>query len=498
MAKQGEQKEEIGITASKEKDFSEWYIQVIQKAGIIEKRIPDSKGFYGYPSWGALILRKIERIFEDELEKTGHLPVRSPIPIPETLLGLEEKHAGFIAEVWKITHGRGNQKLEIPKLLRPTGESILYPMYKFWVRSYKDLPLKKYETTPSFRAEPDKAIFPLLRSHQFYWIEAHDVQKSNEEADKQVREDMEIFEKVMEKLAIPFCLFKRPEWDKFQGADYSCAYDAPLPDHNVLQICTTHNLGQNFSKPFEIKFKDNDGKEKNAYQTCFGPGVSRIVGALVSIHGDDKGLVLPPAIAPIQVVIVPISISSDIEKAKLKKIKEILEKEGIVVKLDDREEYTPGWKFHEWEMLGVPVRIEIGPKEIKEKKLTIARRDGGKKIISEENAAKEISKIFEDMTKNIYSKAKIFLTIDPAKNLREIEEKQKKGACILEIPFCDKENCIEQLKERNTKVRGILLFQNKEKSVEECEENAIKKAKGKECAVCGKAASRIVFIAKQY
>jgi prolyl-tRNA synthetase len=492
----------LGLTVKKEEDFSEWFIEVLSKAEVVDKRIPDSRGFYGYPSWGTIILERLEGLFKKALEATGHKPIRTPTVIPETLLKVEERHAkGFIPEGWVITHGRGGQKLEINKLLRPTGETIIYSLYKYWVRSYRDLPLKRYEVTASYRAEPDHAIFPLLRSHQFYWLEAHDVQSSYEEADKQIREDMHIFEDVAwNSLAIPFFLFKRPDWDKFAGAEYSCAYDVPLPSRKVLQLATTHNLGRNFSKAFGIKFIDESEHEHYAYQTCFGPGISRILGGMIALHGDDRGLVLPPAISPIQIIIIPI-IFKKYSKAVLDKSKELkakLVKEGFRVFVDDSDK-TAGWKFNEWELKGVPIRIEIGPEDLRKNQVTVVKRVDNKRLhVKEKELVQKIRKYLEDVLKCLQEKAKKILVIDRAESFEEIKEMQDRKSTMIEIAFCDQMSCVEKLKEINTKVRGILLFKNNEKTVDECELTARRAARGKKCAVCGMKANRMVVVSKQY
>jgi len=493
---------QLGLSVKK-KDFSRWYEEITFLSSIIEKRTPNSRGFYSYPFWGTEIFRKMEAIYEEELKKTGHRPIRTPTVIPETLLALEKEHAkGFAPETWTITHGREKKKLEIPKVLRPTGEMIIYSSFKFWVRSWRDLPFKTFETRQIFRAEPDAAILPLLRSHEFFWVEAHDVQSSNEEADKQVIEDIGIFSNVLKKFCLPFTVFKRPEHDKFPGAVYTCAYDIPMPDRKVLQIGSTHNLGQNFSRAIGIKFQTKDEKEDFVYQTCFGPAVSRTLGGLIAIHGDDKGLVLPPQLSPILVIIIPIYYKD--KKTVLKHTKEIEKKllsSGISCRIDDREQYTPGFKFNEWELKGVPIRLEIGPKDIEKKQVVLVRRDTSeKKSIKLADLEKEIKTTAEAISKNMLEKAQKSLKIDKATTLDEIIKKNKQGTHLIEVPFCDETSCAENLKDKSSgiKVRGVWLFRNKEKTVQDCEKKAILAAKGKKCAICSKKAKKMVFLARQY
>jgi len=495
-------KTQEGITVSKDQDFSEWYTQITQKCEIVDKRIPNSKGFYGYPDWGSRILSLLEQLYQKELDKTGHLPIRTPTLIPETLLKLEQEHAqGFVPEGWLVTQGRNNKKLNVKKLLRPTGETIIYPLYHYWVRSHQDLPLKRYEVTSSYRAEPDNAIFPLLRSHQFYWIEAHDVQATNEQADQQIKEDMHIFESVTWKeLSLPFFLFKRPEWDKFAGADYTCAYDTPLPDKKVLQIGTTHNLGQHFSKPFKIKFIDEKAHEGYTYQTCFGMGISRILGAIIAIHGDNQGLVLPPPIAPVQVIITPILVKGEDKKilAKVKELETKLNESGIRVHSDTSAK-TPGWKFNHWEMKGVPIRLEIGPNELKSKKLILVKRTTKEKLtVAESKIVESVKETLDKILKELLAKSKKLISIEEAKSLDDIHKLFKEGSTFIEVPFCNQVKCAEKLKEKNIKVRGIQLFQNKESTVTESEETANNRAKNQKCIICSKAAKQSVILAKQY
>ncbi len=491
-----------GITVGK-KNFSEWYEQVVLKCGLADKRLENSRGFYGYPPWGSKILREVERLFESELIEKEHSPIRTPTAIPVTLLEKEKEHAtGFAPEVFMITKGHGGKDLEIPKVLRPTGEAVMYPYFSYWIQTYKDLPFKVFETRPSFRAERTNAIFPLLRTAEFFWIESHTAQVSNDDADKQVKEDMTIFKKVVEdNLAIPFMLFKRPEWDKFAGAEYTCAYDSPLPDGRISQIGTTHNLGLNFSKPFDVTYVDKNNKKQFCHQTSFGMGVSKILGMLAAIHGDDNGLVLPPKVAPIQIVIVPIYYKDDEKEAALRLANSVKSKlKKFRIKIDSRDNYSPGWKFNEWEMKGVPIRIEIGPKDVEKNQVVLVRRfDRNKEFIPiSDLSSKTIEKKFEEITELMFAKAEENFKRAKADSFEGILKEINAGIHLVEIPFCNSQKCVEKLKEETIKVRGVQLFANGEKSVEESVETSRKAAKGKKCAVCGKPAKEIVWVARQY
>jgi prolyl-tRNA synthetase len=376
----------------------------------------------------------------------------------------------------------------------------MYSIFKYWIRSYRDLPFKSYETRSVFRAEPENAVFPLFRCNEFYWLEAHDVQRTYEEADAQVKQDMQIYDKVVWKdLSIPFILLKRPEWDKFLGADYTCAYDAPLPDGRVLQIGTTHNLGQNFSKAFGIMFLDEDEKKKYAYQTSYGPGTCRILGEMIAVQSDNNGLVLPFIAAPTQFVIIPILGKNNEKIIRLAgKIKKELK--DYSVEIDDREEYSAGWKFNEWELKGAPFRIEIGSKELTTEKVTIVDRiKRNKTSVKMKELNKKIKDLIQKYDKELKEKALKALKLSKASTKADVLKKNKTGVHLIEIPFCNKQSCADKLREEsNIRVRGVALFKHEEKSVVECEEKARQRAKGKKCAICNNNAELMSYVAKQY
>lgn len=476
---------ELGLSVKKEENFGKWYLEVLQKAEVVDYRY-GVKGFIVYMPLGMLILREIQRIFEDELEKTGHKPIMFPVLIPESSLKKESEHIkGFEKEVFWITRA-GKRKLEEKLFLRPTSETAIYPSYSLWIRSHQNLPLKLYQAVSVYRYET-KMTKPLLRGREFFWIETHTAQKTYEDAENQVKEDMKIFEKIMKYLGISFLLLKRMEWDKFAGAKESYAYDTLLPDGKILQIGTTHNLGNSFARAFKIKYTDKDKKKKYVNQTCFGPGLSRIMGAIIAIHGDDRGLIIPPVIAPLQIVIVPIYTKNEKTKV-LEKCGEILgrlEELGYRVHLDDREKYTPGFKFHEWEMKGVPLRIEIGPLDIKNKKISFVRRDFLERMtIDEEKLEQQVIETLDSITFQLQKRGTEMLKIQDAKNYKDIKKKLKQGGFI-RISFCMKEKCAEKLKEdTGAEIRGT-LFEKRTK------------IKGK-CAICGRPGKEKVYIGKAY
>jgi len=467
------------------KNFSEWYSKVLEKAEIVDDRY-SVKGFHINLSWGMFIIDKIYSIWESELENKNHKKVLFPAVIPEENFEKEKEHVeGFKPEVFWICEA-GNNKLERRLSLRPTSETAFYQMYSLWIRSYKDLPLKLYQSCSVFRYET-KATKPLIRAREFLWIESHCSFKTKEEALSQVLEDMEITKRVYDKLGIPFLFFKRPEWDKFKGSVFTFAADTMLPDKKRLQLPSTHYLGENFAKAFNIKFEDGDGNKKWVHQTCYGPPISRTLATIISIFGDNKGLRLPFDLAPIQIIIIPILKKGEEEKILnyCNKIKEKLSKYGVEL---DKTEKTPGEKFNIWELKGVPIRIEIGSREVKNNEVTISRRDRGGRLRLKVGELNKIEEIGKEITENLKKEAREWFNgrITSAKNLDELKKKIKLG--FVKIPFCSRDEigkeCAEKIKEI-CEIAGTLYS-------EEPSPN------GERCIVCGKEAKVYVYACKSY
>ncbi len=480
---------ELGITVKKSENFSEWYTQVLQKAELVDLRY-NVQGFIVHRPWLMRIIKNIYRLFEEELERTGHEPVLFPLVIPEENFEREKEHVeGFKPEVFWVTEA-GDEKLDRRLALRPTSETAFYYMYSYWIKGWRDLPLKLYQSVSVYRYE--KNTRPLIRGREFLWIEAHDAFATREEALKQIEEDMENSRRVIwEKLGIPFLFLRRPPWDKFGGAEDTYAADTLMPDGRVLQVSSTHDLGQRFAKAFNVVFLDRDGEKKYVWQTCYGPGVWRIAAALIAVHGDDKGLVLPFSVAPVHVVIIPIFYKEKdkgpvMEKAH--RLKKTLEEAGYRVIVDDREERTPGWKFNDWELRGVPVRLEIGRREANGGYVTLARRDTGEKERVEDGKLVERIKAIEvEFLKNLQERAKRFFeeNIVDAKSREEVEKALKERK-IVRMPFCGREDCAADLKEATDggKVRGTPLD--------------LKEGDYGRCAWCGRPARMVVYVAKSY
>ncbi|MBI5354878.1 MAG: proline--tRNA ligase [Candidatus Aenigmarchaeota archaeon] len=473
--------EEMGITVKKT-EFSEWYTQVVQKAGLVDTRY-GIQGFLVHRPWAMRIIKRLYQLFEEELDCTGHEPTLFPLLIPEENLKKEEEHFQFAPEVFWVTEA-GSDKLEKRYALRPTSETAIYPMYALWVRSYRDLPLKCYQSVSVYRYEPTTR--PFLRGREFLWIEAHDVFVSHSKALEQIKQDMGICEKVIgDKLGLSFKFFKRPKWDKFKGAEDTYAADCMMPEGRVNQIASTHDLGQNFARAFGVNYKDESEREQVAWQTTFGMGIWRIMASLVAVFGDDKGLVLPPEVAPIQVVIVPIYRKGEGEEV-IKKCVQLAESlKKFRVHIDKRDEKTPGFKFNEWELFGVTIRIEMGKREANEGKVTIARRDTGEKTVALEKdcetaVAKELSLIFHGLKEKS-------LKLSSTAEAKTMDEIMNAKTLFIKTQLCssnmDGEECAKKLKEIGLHVRGTLLDRENPKGT---------------CSICGKKANEVVYLARAY
>lgn len=455
---------EIGITVKKSENFSEWYTQVVIKAHLAD--YAPVKGLivlrpYGYSIWESLKLS-----LDQKLKNTGHENGFLPVLIPESLLSKESDHfAGFTPEVYWVTHS-GQTEIGDKLALRPTSEALAYSMYSKWIKSWRDLPMKINFWNTALRAEI-KATKPFLRTSEFLWQEGHTVHTTKEEAEDEVMSILEMYKKtVEEELAIPVITGKKSEKEKFVGAVYTTTMESIMPDGKALQMGTSHFLGQNFSKPFDVKFLDKQNVETFAWQTSWGVSW-RLIGALIMVHGDDKGLVLPPRVAPIQVVIVPIYYSpSDRESvlAKASEIKKILTQRNLRVHMDERDEVTPGYKFHDWEMKGVPLRVEIGPKDIAKGKMVLVQRDNLKKMdLAFENTEEGILNILDEIQQRLFENAKNLLKVKTLKitDFEEFKSEMEKGAFVY-APWCGDAKCEEDIKESTGAEIRVIPFDAKE------------------------------------
>ncbi|TKJ19788.1 MAG: proline--tRNA ligase [Promethearchaeota archaeon Loki_b32] len=491
MAKKKKEAPITGITVSKEEDFSAWYTELINKAELADIRY-NVKGFVVYREWATITIKKMYAKYEELLEKNGHLPLIMPSLIPESNFLLESQHVeGFAPEVFWVTEAGSSGELTERLALRPTSETALYKMYPLWIRSYKDLPFKRYLSCQVWRYET-KMTRPFFRGREFHWIESHNVFSTMEGAMDQVKEDMEMtYQMLQDEFGIPIIFFERPQWDKFAGAVSTYAADALMGSGKVLQQPSTHLLGQNFSKPFNIKFIDKDGKEKYGYQTCYGPAISRIYGAMIAYLGDDKGLILPFDIAPVQIAIIPILYKGK-EEQVLEKSREVFEKlkKKYIVKIDGSDE-SVGSKFYYWELKGVPLRIEIGPKDVENQQLVIVKRHDGKKFtIKEDDLINKVDELAQNYTKEIKEKslvdfeAQIEITYEKDAAIEAINNGKIVccGFCSIDM---DAYQCAEVVeKETGGEVRGKRVDEEKHEFTT--------------CLICGKPAGCTVYIAKSY
>ena len=361
----------------KAEDFSEWYNEIVERANLTDKRYP-VKGMNVWTPYGWKIMRAIDTNIREEFDATAHDEVCFPLLIPEDQFAKETEHIkGFDAEVFWVTHA-GLTPLDVKLLLRPTSETAMYPIFSLWVRSHADLPLKTYQIVNTFRYET-KQTRAFIRVREIHFFESHTCHADFEDAERQVKENYEILERLAQKWCIPYKLLKRTDWDKFPGAVYTVGIDTVLPNGRTLQLGSIHQYRDNFSKPYEIKYEDDDGEHRYVHQTTFGMS-ERLVGAIVAIHGDDKGLVLPPDVATIQVVVVPVLAKGASEKVTkaARELADELTQVGLRVHLDERD-IRPGAKYYDWELKGVPLRLELGMRDIEKGVVTVVRRHSGEK-----------------------------------------------------------------------------------------------------------------------
>ncbi|MGA2523194.1 MAG: proline--tRNA ligase [Candidatus Bathyarchaeia archaeon] len=478
---------DTGVTVKKSEDFSEWYVEVILKAGLADYA----------PVKGCMIIRedayaiweKIQETFNQRIKASGHRNVYFPMFIPESLLKKEAAHfAGFTPEVAWISQG-GDSELEERVAIRPTSETIMYATFSKWIRSWRDLPVKINQWCNIVRWET-KSTRLFLRTREFLWQEGHTAHASKEEAEAEVMYALGEYRNIMENyLAIPVIAGVKSDSEKFAGAVYTTSLEAMMPDGKALQMGTSHNLGQNFGKVFDVKYIGEDKLDHYVWQTSWGIS-TRLIGAMVMVHGDDKGLVFPPKVAPIQVVVVPIPFKGPeaaLVIAKAKEIADTLKAKGFSVVLDDREEYTPGWKFHQWELKGVPVRVEIGPRDLKQGQAVMVRRDNGQKApVKEEDIPAAAEKLLQEIQENLFAKAKA--SMQEKTSIVNNYEEFKKVLCdkggFLKAAWCGSVECEAKIKEETGATIRVLPFEKEEPKTG--------------CIYCGQKAKDTVYFARSY
>ena len=473
------------------KDYPRWFDQVITEAEIYDYGRYPVKGMGVWMPYGFQIRRRVIELMRELLDATGHEEVLFPLLIPEDLLKKESEHVkGFEDEVYWVTHG-GLEELDVKLALRPTSETSITFMESLWIKSYKQTPRKFYQIVSVFRYET-KATRPMIRLREVTTFkEAHTVHDTFESSEKQVLEAISIYRKFFDELGIPYVISKRPEWDKFPGALYTIAFDTIMPDGRVLQIGTVHNLGQNFSKAFDFRIQLADQTLDYPWQTSYGIS-DRVIATLISIHGDDRGLVLPTKIAPIQVVIVPIPGKTREETIEVNeyvdRIADILRSLKVRFHLDDREDVRPGAKFYYWELKGVPIRLEVGPKEARSGTVVVTRRDTLEKHTVElDKLREELSNTFKLIDETLRSRAREYLEsrILRTQDLDEAKEWIAKRRGIVEVPWCGDEEHARRLEEKlDAKALGTPY--------------PIESARDFKCPICGRRAVTWMRFAKTY
>lgn len=476
-------KSQEGITVRKEENFSEWYTQLIKKADLAD--YSDVSGCMVFKPTSYVIWEKIKQEVDKRLKIMGVKNAYFPLFIPESLLKKEETHVkGFAPEVAWVTQA-GNTKLKEKLAVRPTSEAIMYDFYSKWIRSWRDLPLKLNQWNNVVRWEFAHPV-PFLRTREFLWNEGHTVFASKEEAEAEMPKIINMYKEILKNyLALPGLVGKKTEKEKFAGAEYTITIEHYMPNGRAIQGPDFHHDGQNFAKAYNIKFLNEDEKEEYAWQNTWAI-TTRELGVMFAVHSDDKGLVLPPKLAENKIVIIPIFFEDSKEKV-LKKAEEIAKslKEYNAI-LDKNEEYTPGWKFHEYELKGIPLRIEIGPKDLEKEQVIAVRRDNGeKKAIKIKEINKEILKILDEMHESLYKRAEKMLH----ENIKEVDnfedfKKAIKNKKIARAYYCGNVGCEDWIKTEGAKALNMPLDQPS--------------MKGKKCIYCKKDAKFLVHWGKSY
>ncbi|MBL7156336.1 MAG: proline--tRNA ligase [Candidatus Pacebacteria bacterium] len=451
----------------KSENFSEWYTDVILKSKLAD--YAPVKGCMVIRPYGYALWENIQKDLDIMIKQAGVKNAYFPLFIPYSFLEKEKKHVkGFSPQLAVVTHG-GGKKLAEPLVVRPTSETVMYSMFAKWIKSWRDLPLLINQWCNIVRWE--KRTYLFLRTMEFLWQEGHTAHATQTEAKKEVLRALKMYQDFVEKfLAIPVMVGKKSESEKFPGGDATYAFEPLMPDGKALQGGTSHELGQNFSKVFDVKFQNKKGKPEYVWQTSWG-FTTRIIGALVMIHGDDSGLIMPPKIAPIQVVIIPILDKKKGNNKKIlvfaEKIKKELVNSGIRTELDARKQHSPGWKFNEWEIKGVPLRIEVGKQEVAKNQLTIARRDTGKKIqVKSQRSKIRIKDLLDEIQNNLYKKAEKSLKENTRKieNYQEFKEIMKTKKGFIWAFWCEDPKCEQKIKTETKATTRLLPLNAKQES----------------------------------
>ena len=469
----------VSQIADIESDFPQWYSDVVLKTKLVD--YGPVKGTMVIRPYGYAIWENIQKELDKRFKETGHENAYFPLLIPMSFMTKEAEHVeGFAPEVAVVTHA-GGEKLAEPLCIRPTSETIIGTMYGKWIQSYRDLPVLMNQWANVMRWE--KTTRPFLRTSEFLWQEGHTVHATEEEAMEETMKMLSVYEEFAKTcLSMPVLTGRKTEKEKFAGAVATFGMEAMMHDGKSLQAGTSHYLGQNFSKAFEIKFLDKDGVQKYAYTTSWGVS-TRLIGALIMTHGDQRGLVMPPVVAPVQAVIVPIAAKKEGVLEACTALKERLRKAGVRVVLDDTDN-SPGWKFNEWEMKGVPVRIELGPRDIEAGKMTVCRRDTLEKgELPLENAEEGVKALLHEIAENMYAAAKKRMEqrIVDAETLDELLDGVNRGNFV-RAGWCGCRECEDKVKEFAQATARVYA----------------KEDTAKTCVACGKKSAHTIVFARAY
>ncbi len=477
-----ENKDYVKEITNIEEDFAKWYTDIVIKADLAD--YTDTKGCIAIKPYGYAIWENIQKYTDEKFKNSGVKNLYMPLLIPENLLEKEKSHVeGFAPEVAWVTRG-GGEELDEKLCIRPTSETMFSTMYSKWLKSWRDLPFVYNQWCNVLRWE--KETRPFLRSREFLWQEGHTIHETAEEAEKRTMQMLDIYQEVIEELlAIPVLKGRKTEKEKFAGAEATYTVETLMHDGRALQAGTSHYFGQNFTKPFNIKFQNKDGKEEYAYQTSWGIS-TRLIGAVIMAHGDNRGLKLPPKVAPIQVVIVPVALHKEGVREKAQELYSKLNLK-FRVELDVREQYSNGYRFNDWEMRGVPIRLEIGPRDIENNQAVLVRRDTGEKItVSIETISENINQLLDNIQKNMYNecvkrnKEKTSIAVNLDEFIRIINEKQG----YIKTMWCGSEECENKIKELTGAHSRCIPFKKEHIS--------------NSCIVCGKPANTMVVWGRQY
>ncbi len=464
-------------------NFSEWYTAVVLRAELAD--YAPVRGCMVIRPYGYALWENMQTLLDARFKATGHMNAYFPTLIPESFLKKEAEHVkGFSPQVAWVTKG-GDSDLTEPLALRPTSEAIINWMYARWVKSYRDLPVLINQWCNIFRWEKTTRLF--LRTLEFLWQEGHTLHRTPEEAQEETLRILNIYVDFVENdLAVPVIAGMKPESEKFPGAIATYSIEALMPDGQALQAGTSHNLGQNFTRAFDIRYLDEDNSEKHPWGTSWGVS-SRLIGAVIMTHGDERGLFLPPRVAPYQVVIVPILYGKD-DEAVLKVCSTIRDRlAGVRVKLDDRIQFTPGWKFNEYEMRGVPLRIEVGPRDVKAGQAVLVPRDGkGKKVVPVEQIDRAVKETLEQIQKGMLERAREWVAsvTSTAETLEQFKNNLAQKPGYVKVHWCGSQECENRIiDETKTTPRNMPLD----------EQNSPGR-----CIVCGKETKTLIYYARTY